>query len=155
MKKILIAGFLLCLVLLAGCGPTPQEQAELDREIDSFADSIEAAAPKAPEPKQIEPINEIPDEEIGYVRVNVRAVGDVYEPDTVEVMLGDEVMLTVTSVDAGHGFALPDFGINKRIPAEESETFTFVADKQGEFEFFNPVKSTEKWKEMKGTFIVR
>jgi plastocyanin len=146
----------LCIVLLIGCGPTAEEKAELDREMDELADRIEAVAPKAPEePKPVAPINELADEDVGYVRLNLRAVGDKYEPDSVEVELGDEVMLTVTSVDAGHGFALPDFGINERIPMEESETFTFTADKEGEFEFFNPVKSTDSWKEMKGTFIVR
>jgi len=154
--KLVLVGLLVCMLLLIGCGPTPEEVEELDREMDALADQIEKVAPKEPEePKPVVPIDEVADEDLGYVRLNIRAVGEVYEPDTLEVALGDEVMLTVTSVDAGHGFALVEFGINERIPAEESKTFTFVADKEGEFEFFNPVKSTDGWKEMTGVFEVK
>ncbi|MFH1063810.1 MAG: cupredoxin domain-containing protein [Candidatus Woesearchaeota archaeon] len=90
-----------------------------------------------------------------YVRITIDARQFEYSPSSVSVSYGDNVMLTVTSIDVGHGFALPDFGINKRIPAEESVTFTFIADKRGEFEFFNSVYSGKDWKNMRGTFTVR
>jgi cytochrome c oxidase subunit 2 len=78
-----------------------------------------------------------------------------YEPDIIEAEYGETVMLTITSIDVGHGFALPDFGINTRVPPEESVTVTFVADKKGEFNFFNPVYSGSGWKNMTGKLIVK
>ena len=96
-----------------------------------------------------------PKTDIEYNVFAIRAFQFGYEPDLIEVKLGDHVMLTVTSVDVGHGFALPDFDINEQVPAEESVTFRFVADREGEFEFFNPVYSGKGWKDMKGKFIVK
>ena len=45
-----------------------------------------------------------------------------FEPNKITVNEGDHVMLTITSLDVGHGFALPDFGINEKIPPEDSES---------------------------------
>jgi cytochrome c oxidase subunit 2 len=78
-----------------------------------------------------------------------------YEPDLLEVGYGEKVMLTVTSIDVGHGFALPDFGINTKVPPEESVTVIFTADKRGEFRFFNPVYSGSGWRNMTGKMIVK
>jgi cytochrome c oxidase subunit 2 len=88
-------------------------------------------------------------------RFSIRAYQFAYEPKTLSVDYGDTVIITVTSVDVGHGFALPDFGVNKRVPPEESVTFQFVADRRGNFTFFNPVYSGSGWKDMKGNFMVR
>ena len=125
------------LLFLAGC-----EQAEFaEEEIVDMPEPTENLEKPA-----AEPIDKI---------FSIRAFQFGYDPDLLEVDHGDNVMITITSVDVGHGFALPDFGINERIPAEESVTVQFVADKKGEFEFFNSVYSGEGWEDMKGKFIVR
>ncbi len=90
-----------------------------------------------------------------YVQILINARQFEYDPSDVAVRYGDNVMLTVTSIDVGHGFALPDFGINERVPPEESVTFIFIADKKGEFDFFNSVYSGKDWKKMRGTFTVK
>ena len=77
-----------------------------------------------------------------------------FDPERLEVNKGDRVMLTITSADVGHGFALPEFGINEKIAPEESITVDFIADVKGEHEFFESVYSGKGWKDMKGTFVV-
>jgi cytochrome c oxidase subunit 2 len=88
-------------------------------------------------------------------KVLITARQFAYEPDLIEVKKGDKVAITITSLDVGHGFALPDFGINTRVPAEESVTVIFVADKKGEFQYFNSVYSGSGWKNMTGKLVVK
>ncbi len=137
MKRLLLAAIIF--IFIIGCTP---DTAEPTQTQDTMI---------TPQPVEQAPA---PAEKIDYKVFAVRAFQFGYEPDVLEVDEGDHVMITVTSVDVGHGFALPDFGINSKVPAEESVTFRFVADKQGEFEFFNPVYSGKGWKDMKGKFIV-
>lgn len=87
--------------------------------------------------------------------VVIKAYQFAYDPDFIEVDYGKRVRLTITSMDVGHGFALPDFGVNERIPPEDSVTVSFIADKKGEFDFFNSVYSGKGWKDMKGRFVVK
>lgn len=140
MRLLSIFVFVMLFIFIIGCTPKTVKFAQDQKLIVTRPTPEEVAAPA---------------EKIDYKIFAVRAFQFGYDPDLIEVDLGDHVMLTVTSVDVGHGFALPDFGINERIPAEESVTFRFVADKAGEFEFFNPAYSGKGWKDMKGKFIVK
>ncbi|MBW2972182.1 cupredoxin domain-containing protein [Candidatus Woesearchaeota archaeon] len=152
MRVTIILSVMLCL-LLAGCGISGRGHEESEDWVathPAVGSEQESAIDRV-----TEEIVEV-DEGKGPLKIfSVNAYQFGYEPDRIEVELGDEVMLTVTSTDVTHGFALPDFGINERVPAEESATFTFVADQQGEFRFFNPVYSGKGWKDMEGVFIVR
>jgi heme/copper-type cytochrome/quinol oxidase subunit 2 len=85
----------------------------------------------------------------------VRAYRFQFDPNEIIVDEGDHVRITITSLDVGHGFALPDFGINQKIPPEDSVTIDFLADKPGEFGFFSSVYSGSGYKNMTGTFTVR
>ncbi|NQU79676.1 cupredoxin domain-containing protein [Candidatus Woesearchaeota archaeon] len=87
--------------------------------------------------------------------ITLRAYQFGYEPDVLKAEYGDKIMLTVTSSDVNHGIAIPDFGVNQNVPAEESVEIVFIANRRGEFEFFNPVYSGKDWKQMKGKLIVR
>lgn len=143
MRRSLIAVFAaFALTLLAGCTPDTIGSAE-DQKLIVTRPAAEGGGAAGPQ------------EDIEYKIFALRAYQFGYEPDVIEAEHGDHVMLTVTSVDVGHGFALPDFGINEKIPPEESVTFRFRADKAGEFRFFNPVYSGKGWKDMEGTLIVR
>ncbi len=94
----------------------------------------------------------LPDPNTRHIAVRMFQFG--FDPEVLEIEQGTNVYLTITSADVGHGFALPDFGINKKIPPEESVTVNFKADIIGEFEFFESVYSGKGWKDMKGKFIV-
>ncbi len=153
MRSVLYAfAAALCLLFLSGCAPEPAVMMEA---LPAGEDVI--ALPSLPVPLAVEEVNNSASssasDDLRMVSVSAFQFG--YEPDRIEVEFGDDVLLTVTSLDVGHGFALPEFGINERVPPEESVTVRFTADQSGEFRFFNSVYSGSGWKDMEGSFIVR
>ena len=132
---LLVFSLLVLAIMLQGCAV--QEEAAVSSQIPEEMD-VQS------EQEELGPIN--------MLSVSVFQFG--YSPEVLEAEYGDRVVLTVTSLDVGHGFALPDFGVNERVPAEESIEIRFIADRRGEFEFFNSVYSGSGWKDMKGKFIV-
>jgi hypothetical protein len=120
----------LAMVLIAGCAQPP--------EVEQPSDAVNEK--QQPSPVRI---------------VTITARQFDFTPDNVTVGYNESILLTVTSVDVGHGFALPDFGINQKVPAGESIELKFTADKRGEFRFFNPVYSGSGWKDMTGVLNVR
>lgn len=58
-----------------------------------------------------------------------------FEPSEITVNEGDVVRLQVKNIDVAHGFALSSFGVNKQLPAGQTTTVEFVADKKGTFTF--------------------
>ena len=70
--------------------------------------------------------------------ITVTAVKDkwAFEPETIEVNCGDKVVLKAVNEDIyDHGIAIEQFGIGKKMPANETVTFDFVAIKPGDFQF--------------------
>jgi len=156
--SILFLAVLLC-VLAAGCGSSGASSASGGLDVSDRQGVISTMPAVESEnegiPTTVSELKEELAEDQGQLRiVSINAYQFAYEPDRVEVHYGDDILLTVTSLDVGHGFALPDFGVNVRVPAEESVQVRFKADKMGEFDFFNPVYSGKGWKDMKGKFIV-
>ncbi len=58
-----------------------------------------------------------------------------FTPETINVNLGDTVVLEVTAIDSEHGFGLSAFNIDKDLPPGKTVRIEFVADKKGEFTF--------------------
>jgi cytochrome c oxidase subunit 2 len=58
-----------------------------------------------------------------------------FTPETINVNLGDNVVLEITATDTEHGFGLSAFDIDQNLPQGKTVTIEFVADKQGEFRF--------------------
>ncbi|OGH64138.1 MAG: hypothetical protein A2821_02530 [Candidatus Magasanikbacteria bacterium RIFCSPHIGHO2_01_FULL_41_23] len=77
-----------------------------------------------------------------------------FSPSTISVKKGDTVKLTITSTDVEHGFALPEFNVNKKFKAGETVNVEFVADKSGSFPFTCSVFCGSGHKSMKGTLVV-
>ena len=77
-----------------------------------------------------------------------------FEPSVINVDLGDQVTIDITSTDVVHGFSLPTFGIKERLEPGETITVEFVADKKGVFPFFCSVQCGEGHGGMKGTLVV-
>ena len=67
----------------------------------------------------------------------IKMTAQKYEfmPETIEVGLGDTVVLEITATDTDHGFGLSAFDIDRNIPEGETVRIEFVADKKGEFTF--------------------
>ncbi|MCH7902569.1 cupredoxin domain-containing protein, partial [archaeon] len=77
-----------------------------------------------------------------------------FEPGTITVNQGDEVKLTIESVDVAHGFALPDFGVNEQLIPGQTTNIEFVADKKGSYRFFCNVVCGQGHSSMSGLLIV-
>jgi cytochrome c oxidase subunit II len=77
-----------------------------------------------------------------------------FSPSTITVNKGDTVKINVTSSDVGHGFSLPEFGVDLKPAVGETATAEFVADKTGTFTFRCNVFCGSGHQGMKGTLIV-
>jgi cytochrome c oxidase subunit 2 len=58
-----------------------------------------------------------------------------FTPETINVNVGDKVVLEITATDTEHGFGLSAFNIDQKLPPGKTVTIEFVADKKGEFTF--------------------
>ena len=58
-----------------------------------------------------------------------------FTPETINVNVGDKVVLEITATDTEHGFGLSAFNIDQNLPPGKTVTIEFVADKKGEFTF--------------------
>ncbi len=71
------------------------------------------------------------------VTVKMTSLAPVFEPKEFKLKRGDEVTIILTNLDRiedlGHGFAIPDYGINFVVNPQETASVTFVADKPGVF----------------------
>ncbi|MFQ5874824.1 MAG: beta-propeller fold lactonase family protein, partial [Dehalococcoidia bacterium] len=106
-------------------------------------------------------------EKHGVMEFNILAFSYGYIPRKIRVVKGDKVRLFVTNIDiaAGltknpdvtHGFIINGayaLQTNVSIPPGVSVMIEFVADKAGEYEFYNPRFSGPLATEMRGTFFV-
>jgi len=82
-----------------------------------------------------------------------------FTPDTITVNKGDKVILNIKNLDdgggAGHGIAIPIFGVSKSFRGGDIVTVEFVADKKGTFPFFCSVYCGSGHGDMKGKLIVK
>lgn len=78
-----------------------------------------------------------------------------FEPATITVKKGDSVKLTFKNTAGTHNFVIDDLNVKtKTIPAGESDTVTFTADKAGSFEYYCAV-GNHKAMGMKGILTVQ
>jgi cytochrome c oxidase subunit 2 len=77
-----------------------------------------------------------------------------FDPAVINVKLGDQVKITIKSLDVTHGFALPEFGVNETLVPGKETVVEFTADKKGEFPFFCSVVCGSGHSEMTGKLIV-
>jgi plastocyanin len=90
--------------------------------------------------------------------ITVRAFQFGYDPETIEVNVGDTVRISAYTSDAPHGFALPEFGFDLGIASTDPnnpDTAEFVADKAGEYRFYCSIPCGKGHKGMSGKLIVK
>jgi cytochrome c oxidase subunit II len=88
------------------------------------------------------------------VSIKVSARKFKFEPAKITVRKGDRVKLIVTSDDVDHGIAIGEFGVEKEVKKDATETIEFTADKEGKFKFYCSVFCGEGHPEMAGELIV-
>ncbi len=139
MKKILLALLLVSVVLVAACSQTQSETTDKSTGSDTTTGSSTNNNPTTPSVKKF----------------TMTAKQWEFIPSTITVNEGDEVELTVKSIDVTHGFSLPTFGVSEILEPEKTTTINFVASKKGTFTFFCSVQCGTGHKDMKGTLIVQ
>jgi len=78
-----------------------------------------------------------------------------YNPDRLEVTQDDLVRLTIQSEDFTYSFAIDEYRIVRRVPAGETTTFEFHADRAGTFRFYSNLTGEGDHADMQGQLIVR
>ena len=78
-----------------------------------------------------------------------------YVPDRLEVSQDDLVRITIRSEDNTYSFAVDEYRIIRRVPAGDSTTFEFHADRPGTFRFYSNLTSDDRHAEMQGQLVVR
>lgn len=90
----------------------------------------------------------------GVVEIELTAKQWEFSPKVVTVKQGDTVKMTITSLDVAHGFAINELGVSETIPAGETVSFEFVADKKGTYRHYCNVVCGTGHASMVGEFIV-
>ncbi len=143
MKRFILLA--LILILLIGCAPKPK--VEVAPIITPQPTVIQEQPPTTQtEPTKIE-------EQVKEITVVAKQFS--FDPDPIVVNKGDKVKLILTSEDVEHGFAIIDYGINKRFSKENPVIAEFTADKAGEFEIRCSVFCGSGHSDMRGKLIVK
>ncbi len=150
MKKIIVVLIILVLLVLVGCGTkeavAPAQASAKTIEVAEPADSDEAAPATELSPKPA----------AAQIReITLTAKKWEFEPSTIEVNKGDRVVLTITSEDVKHGFAIDDFGVAITLEPGKTITTEFIADKTGTFDFYCSVYCGSGHGGMVGKLVVK
>src|SRR5919106_4748632 len=78
-----------------------------------------------------------------------------YTPDRLEVIQDDLVRLTIRSEDFTYSFAIDEYRIVRRVPAGETTSFEFRADRAGTFRFYSNLTGEGDHADMQGQLVVR
>ena len=78
-----------------------------------------------------------------------------YEPNEIQLKLGEPVVLELTSKDVTHGFNIPDLGLRADLEPGETVRVRLVPEKAGTFEFHCDNFCGFDHESMSATIIVR
>ena len=87
--------------------------------------------------------------------IHVTAKKFEFSPAVIELKVGVPVVLEITSLDRGHGFALPEFKIDEKVEGGGAIRVRFVPDHPGTFPFHCSVFCGSGHEDMGGTIVVR
>jgi cytochrome c oxidase subunit II len=112
-------------------------------------DPATAYAPSSAAPSMTGP------RQAGQVRtVEVVAKRFVFEPSTIEVEVGEQVRLVVTSADGVHGVGIRKFKVNTLVPRGRAVTIEFVASEPGTFPIVCSEACGDGHEDMRGSLVV-
>ena len=86
--------------------------------------------------------------------IRVTAKKFEFSPGEITVKKGEPVVLELTSADRGHGFYLPDFGVEAKINPGAVTRVSFAPSKTGKFNFTCDVFCGSGHEDMSGTLVV-
>lgn len=77
-----------------------------------------------------------------------------FTPKKIKIKQGKEVEIITESKDVEHGFAIPEFNINKTIYPNKRNIIKFTASKKGKITFYCSVACGNAYNKMKGKIII-
>jgi cytochrome c oxidase subunit 2 len=77
-----------------------------------------------------------------------------FTPSRVVVNVGEKVKLVIRAIDTTHGFALPDWRIDVKLPRDKTTEVEFTAEDAGTHEFHCSVFCGPGHDQMKGELVV-
>lgn len=86
--------------------------------------------------------------------IRVTAKKFEFTPSEITVKKGEPLVLELTSADRGHGFYLPDFGVEAKLKPGAITRVSFTPEKAGKFNFACDVFCGSGHEEMSGTLVV-
>lgn len=116
---------------------------------DPSSDTIPSAMPSEV-PSTITPATSV----TPVKEFNMAAEKFSFNPESLEVNLGDTVIIHLKSLDVEHGIAIREFGVSQTVPVGEEKTVEFTASKKGTFSFFCNIFCGEDHRDMAGTLVV-
>lgn len=140
MKRLIL--LTLVLILLIGCAPKPRVEVA---PIIAPQQTIVQPSTTEKEPAKVE-------EQVKEITVVAKKFS--FNPNPIIVNKGDKVKLILRSEDVEHGFAIPEYGINKKMSPDNPSIAEFTADKAGEFEIRCSVFCGSGHSDMRGKLIV-
>lgn len=129
MKKIVLAGLLIPVLVVYGCTNT----VATGQVVGDTATIISSGNVK---------------------EFNVKAFRFGFEPSTIRVNQGDTVRIIARSIDVPHGLTIDGYNINLYLDGLRPQTVEFVADKPGTFTMYCSVPCGSGHGSMRGKFIV-
>jgi heme/copper-type cytochrome/quinol oxidase subunit 2 len=158
MKRIM---FMLCvLLLLASCGSsdvavkeTGEEVAVAEMPAEGAEDVKEMVVVDDAEAEDEE--EEMEEETLEPITVELEVFQFGFDPETVEVMAGQEVTLIVSSQDTGHSLTIASLGIHIEAQPGSPGEQTFTVDEPGEYTWDCKVYCGSGHSDMHGTLVVK
>ncbi len=96
----------------------------------------------------------IQDPENLELEIDIDAFQYGFDPEEIVVVKGTRLIFHVRSLDVEHGFSIPEYSIDEIIPAGETVTIEFVADKTGRFTYSCSVFCGSGHGDMEGALVV-
>jgi cytochrome c oxidase subunit 2 len=87
--------------------------------------------------------------------VRVEAKRFVYTPESIELKVGEPVVIELVAIDRTHGFSIPDLGVRAEVPVGKPVRVRVVPQKAGKFEFHCDVFCGSGHEEMSGWIVVK
>jgi plastocyanin len=93
--------------------------------------------------------------ENGIRTIDLKAYKFDFEPSRIVVNEGDNVRIRAYSTDVTHGIDIKGYEVNKKIPAKDTVSIAFTADKAGTYHFHCSVYCGSGHERMHGELVVR
>lgn len=85
-----------------------------------------------------------PTGDVKRITITIRKEAWRFDPENINVIQGDKVLLTVVNEDEfDHGIAIDAYGVSQRVPAKSQITAEFIASRAGAFPFYCSVPCGE------------